>query len=348
MSHKTNVIEWVNAGPDDIIWVYPYEDLRWGTVVVVKEYQVAIFMRDGKVYDVLPPGRHVLSTQNLPLLTRAFNLIMGYGETPFKANVIYVQTKQFRGKFGANTRLKLSPRATWMTELQCFGEYYFRVKDPVLFLTQIVGAVPRLSTADVTNFIRSFFVENFMQELSKYTVMDVYTKLEEVSTKVKTGNIYDAFLQRGLELLDVKIGGISLPLLEKAEREGDMYTLSLLAALQKGEEEKVLEITKIVESMRALGKSPGAGLVGALIAVPGMLGPSIYPGAGYPAPPQPMPTQQPYQPPQQPPPQPQPQQPPKKSPIEKLRELKQMLDEGLITQEEYEAMKKEILQQMKE
>jgi len=347
MDKKTNVIEWVNAGPDDIIWVYPYEDLRWGTVVIVKEYQVAIFMRDGKIYDILPPGRHVLTTQNLPLLTRAFNLIMGYGETPFKANVVFVQTKQFRGKFGTSTRLKLSPRAVWMTELQCYGEFYFRIKDPVLFLTQIVGAVPRLSTADVTNFIRSFFTEMFMQELSKYTVMDVYSKLEEVSAKVKTGNIYDAFLQRGLELLDTKIGGISLPLLEKAEREGDMYTLSLLAALQKGEEDKVLEITKIVESMRALGKTPGAGLVGALIAVPGMLGPSIYPGYGYPTPPSP-PTPPPSQPTQQPPQPQQQQQQPKKSPVEKLRELKQMLDEGLITKEEYEALKKEILQQMKE
>jgi len=346
MERKTNVVEWVNAGPDDIIWVYPYEDLRWGTVVIVKEYQVAIFMRDGKVYDVLPPGRHVLTTQNLPLLTRAFNLIMGYGETPFKANIVFVQTKQFRGKFGTSTRLKLSPRAAWMTELQCYGEFYFRIKDPVLFLTQIVGAVPRLSTADVTNFIRSFFTEMFMQELSRYTVMDVYSKLEEVSAKVKTGNVYDAFLQRGLELLDIKIGGISLPLLEKAEREGDMYTLSLLAALQKGEEDKVLEVTKIVESMRALGKTPGAGLFGALIAVPGMLGPSIYPGYSYPTPPSP-PTPPPSQPTQQPP-QPQQQQQPKKSPVEKLRELKQMLDEGLITKEEYEALKKEILQQMKE
>lgn len=81
---KTNVIEWVNPGPDDILWVYPYEDIRWGTVLVVHEYETAIFMRDGKIYDVLPPGRHVLTTQNLPLLTRAYRLIAGYGETPLR------------------------------------------------------------------------------------------------------------------------------------------------------------------------------------------------------------------------------------------------------------------------
>jgi len=47
-------------------------------------------VRDGKIYDVLPPRRHVLDTQNLPLLTRAFGFLAGYGETPFKAKVIFV------------------------------------------------------------------------------------------------------------------------------------------------------------------------------------------------------------------------------------------------------------------
>jgi hypothetical protein len=330
---KTNVIEWVGAGPDDILWAYPYEDIRWGSVVVVHEYETAIFMRDGKVYDVFPPGRHVLTTQNLPLLTRVFRLVSGYGETPFKANVIFVSLKQFRGKFGTNTRVKLGPKTFYMTELQAFGEYWFRVGDPVLFLTQITGAVPTISGQDVTNFIRAFFTEQFIQELAKYSAIDVYTHLEEVTSRIKTGSVYESFKQRGLELLDSKIGGVSLPLLEKAEKEDPTYGLPLLIAIQKGDEDKVLELTKVVESMRALGKAPGAGLLGALFAVPGMLGaPSYAPPPAYGAPP----TAPPLTPPT-----------PSKSLIDRLRELKQMLDEGLITKEEYEQAKKEILEQTK-
>lgn len=326
---KTNVIEWTNAGSDDVIWVYPYEDIRWGSQVVVHEYEVAIFMRDGKVYDVLPPGRHFITTQNIPLLTRAYNLIMGYGETPFKATIVFVSLSQKRGKFGTNTRVKLSPRTMYLTELQVYGEYYWRVVDPVLFLTQIVGAVKQLTTQQVGDFMRSFFTELFIQELAKFTAMDVYTRLEEVSSKIKTGTVYEAFKQRGIELLDLKISGVSLPMLERMETEDPTYGLPLLIAIQKGDEDKVLEIIKVVESMRALGKSGGTGILGALYAVPGLLGPSIYP------PPQPQ------QPPQQQ------QQPPSKSYIDRLRELKQMLDEGLITQEEYEKVKKEILEKMK-
>jgi len=81
-----------------MLWVYPYDDLRWGSMLVVNEYEKAIFMRDGKVYDVFPAGRYLITTQNLPLLTSAFNLLAGYGETPFKAKVVFVSLKQFKSK----------------------------------------------------------------------------------------------------------------------------------------------------------------------------------------------------------------------------------------------------------
>ncbi len=325
MPSKTNVIEWVNVGSDEILWTYGSEDIRWGSVVVVHEYETAIFMRDGKIYDVLPPGRHVITTQNIPILTRIFRLVGGYGETPFKANVIFVSLKQHRGKFGTSTRVKLGPRTSYMTEVQAFGEYWHRIQDPVLFLTQAVGAVASFSASDVTNFVRSFFVELFMQELARFSAIDVYTHLEEVTSKIKTGTVFEAFKQRGLELLDLKFSGVTLPLLEKMEKEDPTYGLPLLVAIQKGDEDKVLEITKVVESMRALGKSPGGGMFGALFAVPSMLG-SAPPAQQYQ-------TSAPG--------------PSAKSSVDRLRELKQMMDEGLITAEEYEKVKKEILDLMK-
>jgi hypothetical protein len=319
------VIEWVNPGSDDILWVYPHEDIRWGSVVVVHEYEAAVFMRDGKVYDVLPPGRHMVTTQNIPLLTKAYNLVMGYGETPFKARVVFVSTKQFRGRFGLSTRVKLGPRTLYMTELQMYGDYWFRVVDPVLFLTQIAGAVASLTTPAVTEFLRSYFVELFMQEVSKFTAIDIYTNLRDVETKVKSSSIYDAFKSRGLELIDVKIAGVSLPQLEKMEKEDPTYGLPLLIAIQKGDEDKVLEIIRTVESLRALGRAPGVGVLGALVALPSLLQPATQP-----SPPQ------------------APQQVKEEKPIiEKLRELKRMLDEGLITQEEYEKLKKELLEEFK-
>lgn len=329
MAKRTNVIEWVNPGPDDILYVYPYEDLRWGTIVIVHEYEAAIFMRDGKLYDVLRPGRHKLSTQNLPLLTKAYSKLMGYGETPFKAKIIFVSLKQFKGKFGLNTRIPLSQQAAWLTELRAFGEYWFRVSDPVLFLTQVSGAVTSLTTNDVTNFIRSFFVESLMQELAKYNAMLVYSKLGEITNKIKSGTLYYAFKQRGLELLDLKFSGVSLPLLEKMEKEDPTYGLPLISALQSGNEAKVLELIRAIESAKALGK---------VVSVP-----MAMPFTTVPYPMLPQQLQQPQQAQEK---QTQAGEASKQKYFERLKELKQMLDAGLITQEEYEKVKNEILAEL--
>lgn len=133
-------------------------------------------------------------------------------------------------------------------------------------------------------------------------------------------------------MIDLKIGGVGLPQLEKMEKEDPTYGLPLLLAIQKGDEDKVLEIVKTVEIMRALGRAPAAGWMGALVAMPALLQPVVQ--------------QQAQQQPQQQAPTPPPQ---RKSPVvEKLRELKEMLDEGLITQEEYEKMKKELLEKYKQ
>lgn len=347
---KTNVVEWPALTLNDnayaralrdemMLWVYPYDDLRWGSMLVVNEYEKAIFMRDGKIYDVFPSGRYLLSTLNLPLLTNAFNLLAGYGETPFKAKVVFISIKQFKSKFSTKTMVKLGPKINFPTDMQISGEYWYRVEDPILLLTQIAGSTAALSSPELNSFIRSFFVEQFIEELSKFSAIDVYSHLSEVMAKIKSSNIQEAFKQRGIQLIDLKVSNTSLPFFDQL-KEDPTYGLPLHIALQNGDVDKVLEITKTVESMRALGKSAGAGTVGAIYAIPQMLAPQpVY------APPPMYGT--PYQQTPSVPTPPQAQSQPSKSPIERARELKTMLDEGFITKEEYEKIKKEILEQMK-
>jgi len=95
----TKVIQWENPGSDDIIYRWHNDEIKWGTALVVREYEIAAFFRDGKLFDIFQPGRYILSTQNLPLLTRAYRAIMGYKETPFKADIIFVSQKIFQGKW---------------------------------------------------------------------------------------------------------------------------------------------------------------------------------------------------------------------------------------------------------
>ena len=60
-------------------------EIKWGAQLTVRESQTAIFFRDGKALDVFGPGRHVLQTQNIPLMTK-FVTRLGYGsDSPFRS-----------------------------------------------------------------------------------------------------------------------------------------------------------------------------------------------------------------------------------------------------------------------
>src|SRR5437667_8360361 len=126
------VIEWRGAGPDDIVWRYPVKEITNAAQLVVHEYETAVFLKDGKAYDVFPPGRHTLTTLNLPLITSAYRIFFG-GKTPFTATVIYVSTKQFAGKWGAKAQ------TTELAPLMVHGTAWFRIKDPNLFVNEVVG-----------------------------------------------------------------------------------------------------------------------------------------------------------------------------------------------------------------
>ncbi len=80
------VIEWPTPGENDIVWRYPIEDITWGAQLVVKEFEAAVFLRDGKAYDVFNAGRHTLTTQNLPLLTKHTHEDLGVQPDPLQGD----------------------------------------------------------------------------------------------------------------------------------------------------------------------------------------------------------------------------------------------------------------------
>jgi len=188
------VIEWRNAGPDDVVWRYPVEQIITGAQLVVHEFEAAVFLRDGKAYDVFGPGRHTLTTLNLPLISRAYGIFFG-GKDPFTAIVIYVSTKQFAGKWGAKAQ------TTELAPLMVHGTAWFRIKDPNLFVNEVVGGQGAYTTSQVDDFIRGFINERVIDVMSKYDLTTAFTQLDKASTDVKV-NINDALNRLGTDLVD--------------------------------------------------------------------------------------------------------------------------------------------------
>jgi len=242
------VIEWTGsggAGPaeGDMVWRYPSEEIAWGDNLIVHEYEAAVFFRDGKSYDVFRAGRHVLSTANLPLLTRLFSRIVNFNRVPFTATIIFVSLKQFQGKFGAQGQTKE------MAPLKFFGAFWFRVEEANLFVNEIVGGQGVYTTDGLQNFLRGYFNERLIDTLNQYSLSDVYGKLDETSLLSKNV-LYDALHRIGLELIEVKFEGIDTT---PEWRDRLFYIKTGVGAAE------VLRMETVQKSTESLSKSQGGG-----------------------------------------------------------------------------------------
>ncbi|MEW6222837.1 MAG: SPFH domain-containing protein [Candidatus Hadarchaeota archaeon] len=250
------VIEWETHEPGKIVWKYPNENITWGAQLIVKEMEAAVFFRDGKAYDVLGPGRHTLTTRNLPLIGKLLTRLAGYKDTPFKCMVIFVSTKQFDGKYG------MRAQTTELAPLMAHGGFWFKIESPQLFVTEVVGGQGAFHTVDVNEFLRGFVNEKMIDELSQYDLATVFTKLDETSATVKA-HILDAFKRLGIELIDLKFEGIDT---EPQYRERLFWMQSGRAAPSE-----VLRMETMKESAKELGKSSGAGLGAGMVLIPQMM-----------------------------------------------------------------------------
>ncbi|MGI5964688.1 MAG: SPFH domain-containing protein [Candidatus Methanomethylophilaceae archaeon] len=251
---KTNVIFWDGQGPDDIIYKYDRDDLRTVTSVTVPEHAVALFIRDGQLTGVLEPGRHVLTSSNIPWLTKLYNLALGYKETPFKVQVIFVSLKMFNGRWGIRGMIKAAPGYDVPIVLMSNGDYQFRIKDPSIFYTQVIGGMNSYSTADVNSFMKSFINEQITQQLTKQYYMEVYGNLEKASSTTKA-LIEPYFEQRGIELLAFKIAE-----LRTTDEDQEKIFNYLQFSSQNGEAFKRYEVMDRMAD--AIGNSSGGAAVG--------------------------------------------------------------------------------------
>jgi len=253
------VIEWKNPGSEDIVWKYPDEDITWGAQLIVREFEAAVFFRDGKAYDILGPGRHTITTLNLPLLTGILRRITGFGETPFKAMVIFVSTRVVAGKYGTRAQ------TTELAPLQVHGSFWFKVENPQLFVNEVVGGQNAYTTGDVNNYLRGFLNEKIIDELSRYDLLTVFTRLDETSVATKTA-ILDAFKRIGLDLTDLRFEGIDTT----PEYRERLFWLRTGRAAP----EEVLRMETVKEAAKELGKSSGAGLGTGMVLIPQIMTPT--------------------------------------------------------------------------
>ncbi|MDD4222458.1 MAG: SPFH domain-containing protein [Methanomethylophilus sp.] len=253
-SKKTNVVFWKDQGPDDIIYKSESDDLRTITSVTVPEHAVALFIRDGQLMGTLEPGRHIVTSANIPWLTKLYNMALGYKETPFKVWIVFISLKIFNGRWGIRSMIKAAQEYQVPITLMANGDYQFRISDTAVFYTQVLGGMSNYSTGDVNAFMKSFINEQITQQLTKQYYMDVMTNLEKASTSTKI-LIDPYFQQRGIELLSLKINEAAT-----TDEEKTKVFEYLQFSSQNGEAFKKYEVMDRMAD--AVGNSQGGAAMG--------------------------------------------------------------------------------------
>lgn len=210
-----DLIEFPNEGTNDIVRRIPdgtSGEFRLGSQLVVRESQRAVFFRDGKALDTFGPGRHTISTNNIPLLTGLLGLPFG-GDSPFRAEVYFVSMREFTDmKWGSSQPIVFRDTELGMVRLRSFGTYSMRVTDPQLLVSQIVGARGSYTTASIEDFLRSIIIQEFTDILAdvQTSILDLAGMAKEVADGTRAALAND-FTRYGFELTSFQVQAITPP-----------------------------------------------------------------------------------------------------------------------------------------
>ncbi len=259
MARIFDVVEYPKEMADEIVRRFPetgVADLRIGSQVIVRESQNVVFMRDGRALDVFGPGRHTITTANIPLLVNLVGKAFG-DRTPFTAEVFYISMREFADmKWGTPQPIIVRNPGVGLgvALLQGFGTYSFQVSDPQQFVTQIVGVQGFYRTSDIENRLRVMLLSKLQDLLgetaAKSDVLELIGLTNELSAGVRA-QTQDDFKAIGLTLKSFYIGNLK-PSTKGAEELRAMGMLDMQTYTQ----------LQAADAMRDAAQNPsgGAGL----------------------------------------------------------------------------------------
>src|ERR1043166_1461011 len=177
-SQLLEIIQWEDDSRDTISWRFPDEDkeIKRGAQLIVRESQM------GQFGDTFGPGKHTLVTDNIPVLSTLKGWKYGL-ESPFKADVYFVNTRLFTGnKWGTSNPVLMRDTDFGIVRARAFGTYDFHVVDVKLFLKEVAGTDDHFRLDEFSDTMRSRIVSVFSDALasSKVPVLDVAARYQEL------------------------------------------------------------------------------------------------------------------------------------------------------------------------
>ncbi|MBV7333861.1 SPFH domain-containing protein [Chloroflexi bacterium TSY] len=213
MPRIIDVVEAPNQSVDEMAVRQPEfgsGDFRLGSQVIVRESQRAIFYRDGKSLDEFDPGRHTITTANLPILSGLLRLVAG-GDNIFTAEVYFVNMREYTDmKWGTPQPLSLRDTDLGLVRLRAFGQYTMQVSEPKRFVDQIVGTQGLYRTPQIEDYLRGVIISRMTDVLGENmtSIFDLPALYDEIGAAMRA-KVQDDFAAMGISLKQFMIVSIN-------------------------------------------------------------------------------------------------------------------------------------------
>ncbi|MEQ6434633.1 SPFH and helix-turn-helix domain-containing protein [Comamonas sp. w2-DMI] len=209
------IIEWTDDSRDTLSYRWPDDDkeIKNGAQLIVRESQQAQFVSTGQFADLFGPGKHSLTTQNIPILSTIQGWKYGFN-SPFKCDIYFINTRLFTGnKWGTSNPIMMRDKDFGVVRLRSFGTYDFRIVEPAKFLKEVAGTDQNFRLDEFADTMRSRIVSVFSEALAK-------AQVPALDVAQRYGELGDALLQLinpamtdkyGLEITSFILENVSVP-----------------------------------------------------------------------------------------------------------------------------------------
>lgn len=252
------VIEWTENTDGVLAHRFPTLDkeIQTGAQLTVRDSQMALFVNEGNVADVFSPGRYSLSTQNLPILTTLLNWDKAF-KSPFKSEVYFFSTReQIDQRWGTQQPIQIRDKELGVIRLRAFGTFSYQVDEPTTFYQKISGTRQDYTVSELDGQLRSMIITHIATKLGQADTnfLDIAANQHKFSEQLKS-ELDLPFMQYGLKLNTFLVQSVTLP--EELQQYLDKQSqMNLVGDLKK------YANFQAAESISAAASNPG-GFAGA-------------------------------------------------------------------------------------
>jgi membrane protease subunit (stomatin/prohibitin family) len=276
-----DVVKW-DGDASQLAWKFPSQELSTWTQLIVNESQEAVVLRGGAMDGPFGPGRHVLKTENLPILSKAISL--PFGRSPFTAEVWYAnKVIPLDVQWSTDKPIPVQdPTYKILIPVEADGQYGVQVAHTRKFLVKLVGTMPEFTQAKLRDYLRGVILtiakSTIAKEIvrKKVSILEISTELSDLSEAIQR-DLAEKLDEFGLKLVNFFVSSIAV-------KEGDASIDKLREALAKRahmeivgysyQQERSLDVLETAAGNEgSAGQLMGAGIgLGAGLGVGGVIG----------------------------------------------------------------------------